>query len=51
MKRRPTLHQPDAAIAAAIGGATRFEVVCWRRGFPRTRRAGYAYRWVAKGFR
>jgi len=28
---RPTLHQPDAASAAVIGGPTRFQVVCCRR--------------------
>lgn len=34
--------QPERAIARAIGGATRFQVVfCWR-GFPRSRAAGYA---------
>ena len=50
-KTRPTLHQPDAAIAAVIGGATRIEVVCWQRGFPRSRRAGYAYRWAVASFK
>jgi hypothetical protein len=41
---RLTLRQPDRAIARAIGGPTRFQVVCQRRGFPRSRAAGYAGR-------
>ena len=41
--RKPSrLAELSRAIAAAIGGLTRFQVVCCRRGFPRTRRAGYA---------
>jgi len=47
-RRCPTSRQPDRAIARAIGGETRFQVVCWQRGFPRSRAAGYANRWAAR---
>lgn len=46
MGRRPTLHQPDRADAPASGGATRSQVVFSRRGFSRTRAAGYADSWA-----
>ena len=39
-----TLHQPDVAIAAAIGGATCVQVAFYRRDFPRRREAGYVDR-------
>lgn len=34
--------QPTAPVARASEGETRFQVVFTRRGFPRTRAAGYA---------
>ena len=45
---RPTSLAPDAAARPADEGKTRFQVVSWRRCFPRSRAAGEANRSAAR---